>query len=235
MDDRQLLGISDKKRVLTVASSRLIDKLAVEKYGMSSLLLMENAGRGLTDFLCQFQPKNVVVCAGKGNNGGDGFVIARHLNCRNIPVSVFALDELSRYRGDAHDNLQILENLSIPVSYIESENPNFFLLKQALSQTDWIVDSLLGTGVNGELREPLRSILQIIGQSGKKVFSVDIPSGLNADTGESYGPAICASATGTMVAWKRGLALAPISVTGQVAVIDLGINLPEVSQLLELL
>lgn len=159
--------------------------------------------------------------------------MARHLNLRQIPVTVFAIDSPSKYRGDALINLQILERLFIPLHFIQSASLDFSLLKTSLSDADWVVDSLLGTGVNGEPREPVKSIIETLNESGKPIFSVDLPSGLNADTGESYGTVIRARATGTMVAWKRGLGLADPDLVGEVETIPLGINLPEAAQLSE--
>ena len=208
---------------ITCAQARQFDALAVEKYGVPSIVLMENAGRGLTDLLCRQNPKRVVICCGKGNNGGDGFVIARHLDLRDIPVDVFAIGSAEQYKGDALINLNIILKLGINVQFIPETNPDLENLASALEKADWIVDALLGTGAKGQPRAPFDTVINLINKINKKVLAVDLPSGLNGDDGSHTTSCIRATLTGSMGAIKTGLIQADFSIVGTVSVIDIGI------------
>lgn len=208
---------------LTCAQSRQLDRLAVEKYGVPSIVLMENAGRGLTDLLCQQAPQSVVICCGKGNNGGDGFVMARHLNLRNVPVEVFALGKPEEYKGDALTNLQIIQNLHIKLQFISDAHTALEIMPPVLEKSDWIVDALLGTGAHGAPRTPFDAVINLINKQNKKVLAVDIPSGLDADSGQYTICCVRADLTGSMGAIKTGLINANPDLVGRIHTIDIGI------------
>lgn len=207
--------------VISCAQAREMDVLAVEKYGLPSIVLMENAGRGLTDLLCRHNPKRVVICCGKGSNGGDGFVMARHLSLRRVEVEVYSIGNPEQYQGDAAINLSILGKIGVAVNFIR-EDSDLILLKNSLERADWIVDALLGTGAKGTPRAPYDSVINIINQVNKKVLAVDIPSGLNGDTGEASICCVRADVTGSMGAIKTGLIQADSSLIGQIKVVDIG-------------
>ncbi|MCG6155527.1 NAD(P)H-hydrate epimerase [Rubinisphaera margarita] len=190
--------------VLTSEQSRAVDRIAIEQYAVPGLVLMENAGRGSTALLLQEEPKKVVIVCGKGNNAGDGFVIARHLDNAGVSVEILMLVPLQDLSGDARTNCEIVHKFGLSTRVVdpscESES-----IAQSLRQADWIVDALLGTGIRGEVREPFARMIDLVNHAGKPIFAVDIPSGLDADTGEVLGHAINATRTATFVTLKTGL------------------------------
>src|SRR3989339_1870739 len=159
-----------RSKIVTVSTVRNFDKKATKVFLIPSIVLMENAGKNAADIILrEFKPKIVSIFCGGGNNGGDGFVIARHLYNNNVKVKVYIAQKRNKYAGDALINLKILEKLKIPV--IKISEPVKVL------KTDLIVDALLGTGANGGLREPYKKIIEKINSLRKNVVSVDIPSG----------------------------------------------------------
>lgn len=216
---------------LTREEVRAVDRRAIDEFGMTGLVLMENAGRGAAERLIQLGiDGTVVVCAGKGNNGGDGFVIARHLELLGCDVRVLLLANPSDLSGDAAANWRILEAAETP-RVVLGRQPPLSDIDHALSHADWIVDALLGTGTVGEVREPYRTAIAAINRSARKVFAVDLPSGLDCDTGLPIelladGSAACVRATHTVtfVARKRGFDNpASQTLTGIVHVVGIGI------------
>lgn len=187
--------------ILTAEQNRQFDKLAAEACGISGLILMENAGRGVAESLLRQSPRGpVLICCGKGNNGGDGFVIARQLSIHRIPVRVVLWAEPEELKGDAATNFEILRRCGLPWE----TGDDFNRFEQALSECEWVVDCLLGTGVQGDPRPPFDQVIDAINRSKKPVFAVDVPSGLNCDTGEPSNHAIRAKHTCTFVANKPG-------------------------------
>jgi len=186
---------------------------------MPSILLMENAGRAVADLLLRKTKGRVVVCCGKGNNGGDGFVIARHLDNAGISAEVLLFAEPATITGDAEIMLKILQHTSVPVL---GPNP-IPELASRLSDCDWVVDALFGTGLSGPARPPFVAAIEAINGSGKPIFAVDIPSGLDCDTGQPIGATIRATVTGTLVAQKKGFAAPEAKpYLGEVQVLDIG-------------
>jgi NAD(P)H-hydrate epimerase len=202
-------------------ASRRVDRLAVQEYGMSGLVLMENAGRGIVDVLCRLGIAGpVVVCCGKGNNAGDGFVVARHLDLRGYPVRVVLCAEADQLSGDAGANFQILGKSDVPIEPW-GDPP---ALDRALDGAAWIVDALLGTGAQGEPRPPVDTVIDRINAAPAPVLAVDLPSGLDCDTGQVAGHTIRAAHTCTFVATKPGFLVPGADrYTGEVHVLDIGI------------
>jgi len=203
---------------------RDVDRRAVEEFHMPSIVLMENAGRGAAEVLESAGIAGpVLICAGKGNNGGDGFVIARHLENRGFGVCVLLFSNPESLKGDAEINFEILMAAGTPVEVWGDE----FVaarLTERLAGADWIVDALLGTGTKGEIREPFAAIIDAINQSPAKVLAVDLPSGMDCDTGQPLGVCIKANATATFVAPKLGFnSPAAANLTGEVHVVDIGV------------
>ncbi|HEV3021462.1 MAG TPA: NAD(P)H-hydrate epimerase [Pirellulales bacterium] len=208
---------------LTCRQVREIDRRAVDEYGLSGLVLMENAGRGLADTLCALGiAGHVVVCCGKGNNAGDGFVLARHLDLRRVEVRTVTWAETSELRGDAAVNFRVLERCGVPIE-VFGRSHDVQRFQKHLVGAGWIVDALLGTGAAGEPRPPLDAVIDQINDSGIPVLAVDLPSGLDADTGAAARHTIRAAHTCTFVAAKPGL-LSPHAkqYTGEVHVRDIG-------------
>ncbi len=205
---------------------REVDRRAIEQYGMSGLVLMENAGRGVADALCDQRPSGmVVVCCGGGNNGGDGFVIARHLDLRNISVRVLLFTSRANLKGDAAANFRILEKCAMPLGVMATLGAATEIgeLRSALAGACWIVDALLGTGATGNPRPPLDTAIDEINASGKPILAVDLPSGLDCDTGEPSNHTVRAKLTCTFVAAKMGFARpGAAKYTGEVSILDIG-------------
>jgi len=214
---------------ITRDQSREVDRRAIQEYGMSGLVLMENAGRGVVDVLCRLAetefgrpPGRVVVCCGKGNNAGDGFVIARHLDLRRHAVNVLVWAEEVELTGDAGTNYAILRRSGVPIDVFGSRH-NAGRLQSHLANADWIVDALLGTGARGEPRPPLDAVIDQINAAAAKRLAVDLPSGLDCDTGAAAQHTIRADETCTFITMKRGcLAAGAKQYTGRVHVLDIG-------------
>lgn len=211
-------------RSLSRAEVRDVDRRAIEEYGLPGVVLMENAGRGTAELLHGLGISGpVVICAGKGNNGGDGFVIARHLDRMGIAARVLLFCQPADLSGDAAINYKVLERAGLAGSVLGS-TPDVELLKSELARADWIVDALLGTGTRGTIQEPMSTVIEAINQAKKKVLAVDLPSGLDCDSGRPLGTCIKAIHTATFVSRKRGFDnLESVNWTGTVHVIEIGV------------
>ncbi|MDY3554465.1 NAD(P)H-hydrate epimerase [Gemmata sp. JC717] len=202
---------------LSRSEVRELDRRAVEEFGVPSVVLMENAGRGAAELLMRLNPdrKPVVILCGPGNNGGDGFVIARHLDNAGWPVWTIDHPGASQSTGDAAINRTIVERSTIPVLP--------WLPEVLPTPAGWLVDALFGTGLNRSLDESYAHYFRALGTSEYQTLAIDIPSGLDCDTGEPLGPTVRAAHTATFVAHKRGF-LNPKSKewTGEIHVIDIG-------------
>ena len=209
---------------LSRAQVRELDRRAIAEYGMPGEVLMENAGRGAAELLIKLGIHGrVVVCCGKGNNGGDGFVIARHLDLVSVPVRVLLFAKPQTLTGEAAVNYRILAATKIPMQVIDDAPLNEADLDAELAGGEWIVDALFGTGLTGSVRAPFDRIIAAINRSPARVFAVDIPSGLDCDTGAPLGETVQAEHTATFVALKKGF-LTPDAGRwlGKVHVIDIG-------------
>lgn len=203
-----------------------IDKIASRDWQIPEVILMENAGlrvvEEINNQLGKMEGKKVVIIAGKGNNGGDGLVIARHLCNQGAEVKVFLLGK-KEYEGAALANYKMAQKLPIKWHVLENEN-SLHLLKLTLHYADIIVDALFGTGFKGTIKGLAVKVIETCNESNGYKFSVDVPSGLNADTGEVSGPCIRADFTVTFALPKLGLLIQPgIDYTGQLKVVDISI------------
>jgi NAD(P)H-hydrate epimerase len=202
---------------------RALDRRVMDVYGVPGVVLMENAGRNMAELLRSLGVSgSVVVCCGRGNNGGDGFVIARHLDNAAVPVRVLLFARAADLHGDAAVNHHILVSGGVPIE--EWGDPlDENRLRAELGAAEWIVDALVGSGQQGPLRPPLDRVATAINASAARVLAVDIPSGLDADTGRPQGPTVRAQHTATVAALKKGFA-APEAREwlGLVHVIDMG-------------
>jgi NAD(P)H-hydrate epimerase len=185
---------------------------------------MENAGRGAVDLLCREGCQGpVVICAGKGNNGGDGFVMARHLTIRGITSQVILCCAASQLQGDAAIHYHVLQRAGLAGIEL-GDQPNVEQLVAILSPAEWIVDALLGTGAQGAVREPYRTVIDAINRSARRVLAVDLPSGMDCDTGAADNSCVRATITATFVARKPGFdAPGANQWTGRVEMIDIGV------------
>jgi NAD(P)H-hydrate epimerase len=210
--------------ILTREQTRELDRRAIEEFGIPGIVLMENAGRGMAELLRSLGINGlVVICSGKGNNGGDGFVIARHLDNAGVRVHVLLFGDPARLSGDAAINYRILAASGIPIEVLNDPTLDEERLRRQLANADWIVDALFGSGLRGAIQSPFDRIIAAINATGARVFAVDIPGGLDCDTGVPLGVAIRAHHTATVAAMKKGF-LEPSAAAwlGQVHLIDMG-------------
>ncbi len=189
---------------------RELDRVAIEKYGVPGVVLMENAGRAVVGEILKSvpQPSSIIILCGTGNNGGDGFVVARHLMNRNIPFRIFIVGSPKEITGDALINLEILKKLHVTVDNINDIN-GLTKLEKLLPLQDVVVDALFGTGLQREVEGVQKGVIEIVNRLGKFVLSIDVPSGVMGDTGEVLGTAIEAHKTVTFVLPKCGNILYP--------------------------
>jgi len=218
-------------RVLNAAQMRDADRQTIDEIGIPSMVLMENAGRQVVAALeaayDDLTDKYVAVLCGPGNNGGDGFVVARTLHQRGVEVSVFVVATMSDIKGDARQNLEILGRLGLTVVEI-SEEQAWDLHFSEISQCDLIVDAIFGTGLTSPLAGMMETVAADVNASGLPVIAIDLPSGLSADHAEPIGVCIRATMTVTLAAPKLPLVLPPgESHAGTIVVADIGIP-PEV-------
>jgi len=197
-------------KLVTAAEMRELDRRAIEKVGIPSLVLMENAGRTTYQILRREFGNTgpVAVVAGRGNNGGDGCVVARYLAQAGMAVAVFLVAARDQVQGDARINLEIAAHLGVEIMEVQEEkdlNP----LAHHLARSGLIVDALLGTGLNSEVRGLMRQVIDEINRLRPPVLAVDIPSGLGADTGRPLGAAVRAQGTVTYGWPKIGQILPP--------------------------
>lgn len=212
--------------IVTAGEMREIDKAAID-FGLPGRILMENAGRGaaqvLLEILCNTGREKIGVLAGRGNNGGDGFVIARCLARKGIAVNVYLLSRASLVKGDALANLELLHRLGIPV--IEIPDRKTFLTNQvSMRHRDVWADAIFGTGLKSDIEGYIKDVMLFVNSLKKPVLAVDIPSGIDSDTGRICGEAIRACVTATFGYAKAGHYLYPgAGYSGKVEIIDIGI------------
>lgn len=204
---------------------RKIDRRAIDDYGMSGLVLMENAARGAVDVLLQQCPhlQSVAIVCGKGNNAGDGFAMARHLDNRGVPdVRVLLMIDPAELMGDALVNFQIISRF-IPYS-VFGRDFDLSSIDDVLSAPECIVDAILGTGATGDPRPPLSDVIPILNRYPCMKFAVDVPSGLDCDTGRASPTTFRADHTVTFVSAKPGLLVPEAQqVVGALHVVDIGV------------
>ncbi|MPM43687.1 Bifunctional NAD(P)H-hydrate repair enzyme Nnr [bioreactor metagenome] len=214
-------------KAATAAEMRKIDQTAIKTFGIPGTVLMENAGveaaRQIEAALGAVDGKMICIFAGKGNNGGDGFVAARHLYNQGAKIKVFLLGLKSALTGDAKVNLDIIIRMGISVIEI-SGSRDWEKAKIAVTFADCLVDALLGTGFIGEVTGEMAQAVDIINKSGKLTFAIDIPTGVDADTGQIRGAAVSAHYTVTFGLPKSGLLIYPgAQHVGKLTVADIGI------------
>jgi NAD(P)H-hydrate epimerase len=213
-----------KVRPLSREEVRGIDARASENYKLPTIVLMENAGRGAASWLRdRIGRGRVVIACGPGNNGGDGGVVARHLDAWGFDVRVLWFADPGRLKGDAATQRDILERSEIPIEVIDDNAP-LDRLDTLWPDADWLVDALLGTGLTRPAEGLLARAIDSMNRSNRPILALDLPSGLGADTGEPLGEAIHATATATFVAPKLGFGREGArAYTGEVVVIDIGV------------
>lgn len=212
-------------KVVTSDQMREIDTKAIEEIGIPGVVLMENAGKAVADaarkLLEETAGRRVCVFAGKGNNGGDGFVAARHLVNSQVRVKTFLLGKTAEIQGDARVNLDILTRMGVDVEELGPED--LHRARVAVSVSDVVIDAIFGTGFKGEVGGYVAQVIDAINESGRPVVSVDVPSGLDASTGKVGGACVRARYTVTFGLPKAGLLLYPgAAYAGELVVADIG-------------
>ena len=211
-------------KVVTAQEMRQIDQQTIEQIGIPGAVLMEHAGDAVVQAIRQHfsECQHVGIFVGKGNNGGDGLVIARQLAHAGQPIQIFLVSPPESFAGDALTNLQIVQNLDLPITLIFSEN-DLKQFKNQIASSDLIVDSIFGTGLRGGVHGFIGAVINYINELGRPVVAIDLPSGLSADTGLAEGACIQATYTVTMGLPKRGNLIHPgATLTGKLEVADIG-------------
>ncbi len=210
---------------------RAFDSWAINELGIPGVVLMENAGRSCAElikkeFAGAANPKVCIFC-GTGNNGGDGYVIARHLLNSGFEVVVVVCGDRKKIKGDAKKNLDILEGMGQPIKRLNLKDSDIPGQVETFSaNADMLVDSLFGTGLSGQLSDEYKQLIESINAQHYPILAVDIPSGLDCDTGKHLGAAIKASYTVTFVAVKKGFTSTNTAApyTGEIFVASIGIE-----------
>ena len=210
---------------VTVKQIQRLDEVAIGRYGVPSIALMENAGRCVANEIVRQlkrvnKPKVCIFC-GIGNNAGDGFVVARHLINAGVQPKIFLLGNPAKLKNDAKVNYAILKKLKYPMKVLgeDAAYPH-----RAVATADLLVDAIFGVGLNREIGESFHSVIERMNASGKKIIAVDIPSGLDGTTGKIYGTCVKAKMTVTFSFAKKGFFKAEgPKHTGKVIVVDIGI------------
>ena len=214
-------------KAVTSAIMQRLDRRAIEECGIPGIVLMENAGSGATEIIESYYPelinKKVAVFSGKGSNGGDGFVIARHLFNRGVQVKVYLLTDGDSLLGDAKTNFEIVKHLGINILEFKGECL-IDLIRDEIRDCDLIIDAIFGTGLNSEVKGLFRDVIEVLNQTDIPMVAVDIPSGLDADTGKVLGNCIKADLTITFAHPKVGLLIPEgTEYVGELEIIDISI------------
>ena len=207
-------------KVVTAAQMRQIDKNTIEGIGIPGIVLMETAGSAIVRSIEQHYPtaQRIGVFVGKGNNGGDGLVIARQLAHAGREVSIFLVSVPETFIGEARTNLNIAKNLGLQIEKILTDIESIRTLRCEL-----LVDTIFGTGLRGPVRESIANVINAINDLPIPVLAVDLPSGLDADTGNPLGTCVQADRTVTIGLPKRGLLIHPgAELAGKLEVVDIG-------------
>ncbi|MBI3399099.1 MAG: NAD(P)H-hydrate dehydratase [Deltaproteobacteria bacterium] len=213
-------------KIVDSTAMRRLDETAIKKYGIPGLALMENAGSGVARIIERdfgsFKNKRVSIFAGKGNNGGDGFVAARHLSNMGFKAAVYLLAKKSDVKGDAKTNLKIWEKMGGEIKTILSAK-DIDKNKSAIVHSALIVDAIFGTGLSSDVKGIHKTAIDFINRMNKPVVAVDVPSGLDASNGRILGSCVKAMVTATMAVPKIGLCVYPgADYAGRVETIDIG-------------
>lgn len=207
-------------KVVTAAEMRKIDQDTIEGIGIPGIVLMETAGSEIVRIINSnySTAQHICIFVGKGNNGGDGLVIARQLAHAGRDVSIFLVSPADSFTGEARTNLDIARNLGLKIKEVQAD----FAFPDTLD-CDLLIDAIFGTGLRGNVRDPISDIINVINALSIPILSVDLPSGLDADTGHPLGTCIRADKTVTIGLPKRGLLVHPgAELAGELEIVDIG-------------
>lgn len=211
---------------------KALDRIAIQEYGIPGLILMENAGRGIADLaekMLKEKEKNILVVCGKGNNGGDGLVAARHLSNRGFRVKVVLLAKPDDLKDGPKINFNILKRMRVPVILFSTGGARHAAplppkIKSMIRNTDLIIDGIFGVGLTRPVMGFFYDVISAFNTSGKPILAIDVPSGIDSDSGSALGIAVRAKQTGTLGAAKEGLLTKEgFKYAGKVSVLDISI------------
>lgn len=192
--------------LVTAEQMRQADRKTIDELGIPEMVLMENAGKAVVEFLqenfTELPQKNITIVVGAGNNGGDGLVVARYLHQMGVPVKVFIAADKG-LSPSAQRNYDILSKLPVKIYWLDSEN-SMHLLKVTVNYSDILIDALLGTGISREVSGKAEQIIDIANRRSCLKVAIDVPSGLNSDNGEIWGRCLKADYTVTLAQPKQG-------------------------------
>jgi NAD(P)H-hydrate epimerase len=210
---------------------RAFDAWAINELGIPGVVLMENAGRSCAEFiietLSKIQTPRVCIFCGTGNNGGDGFVIARHLLNAGFAITTVVCGSIAKIKDDARINFDILAGLGLKIENLDMEGADdiYGRVTKFANEANMIIDAIFGTGLKGTLRDDYKLLIESINELGCPVLSVDIPSGLDCDNGLPLGASIKANCTVTFVAAKKGFIMENAKTyTGDVFAASIGVE-----------
>ena len=214
-------------RLVKAHEMQEMDRLSIREMGIPGIVLMENAARGASRvFLEHFSPEEdscVLIICGRGNNGGDGYAMARYLSQAGLKIRVVVLAELDRISGDALTNLEIIKRMDLDICEVPGPS-RISEFRRHLEECDYMVDGIFGTGLNSPVEGFYGQVLEEISAAGKPLMAIDMPSGLNADTGQIMGVALKADLTVTFGFPKLGQVLFPgVDCVGRLTRVDIGI------------
>jgi hydroxyethylthiazole kinase-like uncharacterized protein yjeF len=209
---------------ITRAQAREVDRHAIQDLQVPSICLMENAGRQVADVASRMllEGERALVICGAGNNGGDGFVAARHLLRKGVEAAALLLGSEEKLTTDARINYTAAGNCGVPIQIVDDIRNA--ALEDIAGRFGLIIDALLGTGVSGDIRDPYASAIRALNRAGLPILSVDVPSGLDCDTGKALGACVKAARTVTFIAPKVGFSRADgPEMCGEITVADIGV------------
>lgn len=225
-------------KTVTAKQMQAIDRKAIKEYGIPGLILMENAGRGIAELIFNQRMVSggaagaVCIFCGKGNNGGDGLVIARHLANRGFKVEVILFSPPETLKPDPAIHFNIVGKMGIPCQILDGNTTEKDFIR-ILGRTDLVVDALFGVGLEREITGVCRTAIEVANKMNKMILAVDVPSGLDSDSGQIHGVCVKAAVTATLGLPKTGLfsGRGP-EMAGKICVIDIGIPAKAVSEVL---
>ena len=206
---------------LTCSEMKAMDSYAINTIGIPSIVLMENAALRVIDTIDLNTTNSYTVVCGTGNNGGDGLAVARHLILKNKNVDLFILGNLDKGATDFNINLNILKNIKASIIAISDDN-GLVELEKSLKNNDLTIDAIFGIGLSRDIKGLFYKVIASINENSKRILSVDIPSGLDGDTGQIKGISVKADQTVTFHSIKKGL-VANKTHSGDIIVVDIGI------------
>lgn len=218
--------------MISISSSQMkaIDNYCIETLGIPGIVLMENAALKVLKNIDLSKYNSFTIICGVGNNGGDGLAVGRHLIVNDKKVRIFTIGNINKGSKDFNTNYNILKNMGIEIKHIDTEE-DINMLIDSLKSSDIAIDSIFGTGLSRDVKDLYRDVISAINDNSKYILSIDVPSGMDSDTGDVLGICIKANKTVTMQLMKKGLVNNP-DYTGEVIVEPIGMPKMAIDEIL---